>query len=292
MLAIEITAKHTTPQVPRAANQETNFEWAPLPFRGCVVGPVIGRGCSSIVFEAEHPRYGKVALKQLDRSYAYNHTQEVEFIKQASGHENVLSLIDTWFESGHWYIMMERMDGTLLDLIEQQMDKSEIQNAYRQMVEGLVHIHTNGIVHFDMKPENVGYKIQDGRIVYKIMDFGIAEWTEEVSKDAFQEEVQDGSCVKTSGWYRSPECNRLSKRRVSEDSDTWSLGCILYEMIKGGPLFHNHDSDSTLTIQSKLDMALKKIQGDHKIGRNTWFNIELQLCLVFRFSSFELKDNL
>ena len=164
-------------------------------------------------------------------------------------HPNIVKVYDVSFNEDIQYIVMEHVDGiTLKEYIEQQkvLRWKEAVHFTVQILRALQHAHDKGIVHRDIKPQNI-MLLEDGTI--KVADFGIARFAR-----ASQHTVTDKAIG--SVHYISPE---QAKGEVSDEkSDIYSIGVMLYEMTTGTLPF---DADSPVSV------ALKPIQSQAKRPR-------------------------
>ena len=164
-------------------------------------------------------------------------------------HPNIVKVYDVSFNEDIQYIVMEHIDGiTLKEYIEQQkvLRWKEAVHFTVQILRALQHAHDKGIVHRDIKPQNI-MLLEDGTI--KVADFGIARFAR-----ASQHTVTDKAIG--SVHYISPE---QAKGEVSDEkSDIYSVGVMLYEMTSGELPF---DADSPVSV------ALKQIQSQAKRPR-------------------------
>ena len=164
-------------------------------------------------------------------------------------HPNIVKVYDVSFNEDIQYIVMEHIDGiTLKEYIEQQkiLRWKEAVHFTVQILRALQHAHDKGIVHRDIKPQNI-MLLEDGTI--KVADFGIARFAR-----ASQHTVTDKAIG--SVHYISPE---QAKGEISDEkSDIYSIGVMLYEMTTGTLPF---DADSPVSV------ALKQIQSQAKRPR-------------------------
>ena len=164
-------------------------------------------------------------------------------------HPNIVKVYDVSFNEDIQYIVMEHIDGiTLKEYIEQQkvLRWKEAVHFTVQILRALQHAHDKGIVHRDIKPQNI-MLLEDGTI--KVADFGIARFAR-----ASQHTVTDKAIG--SVHYISPE---QAKGELSDEkSDIYSIGVMLYEMTAGTLPF---DADSPVSV------ALKQIQSQAKRPR-------------------------
>ena len=164
-------------------------------------------------------------------------------------HPNIVKVYDVSFNEDIQYIVMEHIDGiTLKEYIEQQkvLRWKEAVHFAVQILRALQHAHDKGIVHRDIKPQNI-MLLEDGTI--KVADFGIAKFAR-----ASQHTVTDKAIG--SVHYISPE---QAKGELSDEkSDIYSVGVMLYEMTTGELPF---DADSPVSV------ALKQIKSQAKRPR-------------------------
>lgn len=165
-------------------------------------------------------------------------------------HPNIVKVYDVSFNEDIQYIVMEYIDGiTLKEYIEQQnvLRWKEAVHFTVQILRALQHAHDKGIVHRDIKPQNI-MLLADGTI--KVADFGIARFAR-----ASQQTVTDKAIG--SVHYISPE--QAKGDITDEKSDIYSVGVMLYEMTTGKLPF---DADSPVSV------ALKQIQSQPKTPRS------------------------
>lgn len=196
----------------------------------------LGSGGAGIVFLAEDVRHArKVALKVLRPEIgqsigAERFLQEIRIAARLS-HPNILSLIDSGEEDGLLYYVMFYVAGeSLRDLLirEKQLPVDDAVRLTREAAEALGHAHAAGIIHRDIKPENI--LVAEGHAL--VCDFGIAKAIGEAGGDSL---TQTGLAIGTPA-YMSPE--QATADEVDARTDIYSLGCVLYEMLSGGPPYH------------------------------------------------------
>lgn len=201
---------------------------------------------NDVVYEAMDPAQGrKVALKELQVPANLigqaRHERIQRFTREARAaaslrHENIVAILDHGQVQGRYYIAMEFLEGQSLRDVLRQRGVLPLQEAVRiatKVAEGLEFAHRNGVVHRDVKPDNVHLE-PSGRVV--ITDFGIARLTFEPSLTA------DGQIFGTPS-YMSPE--QVAGKGIDARSDLFSLGVMLYEMVAGRKPF---TGDSVITI--------------------------------------------
>ena len=204
----------------------------------------IGTGGMAVVYKAKCHRLNRlVALKILksdlaqDEDFRRRFNAESQAVAQLS-HPNIVSVYDVSRGGDTEYIVMELIDGiTLKQYMEKrgQLNWRESLHFITQIMRGLSHAHSRGIVHRDIKPQNV-MVLRDGSV--KVADFGIA-CLENSAQTLTQEAL--GSVH-----YISPEQAR--GERTDARSDIYSSGVVMYEMLTGRLPFEG-DSAVSVAIQ-------------------------------------------
>ena len=196
----------------------------------------------------------EVAIKILKDEYLNNE----EFIRRFKNeskaiamlsHPNIVKVYDVSFGDMIQYIVMEYIDGiTLKEYIESQgiIEWKDAIHLTTQVLKALQHAHESGIVHRDIKPQNI-MLLQDGTI--KVTDFGIARFSDKATRTMTDQAI--GSVH-----YIAPE---QAKGSVTDGkTDIYSVGVMLYEMLTGRLPF---DGDSAVTV------ALMQLQSTPKRPR-------------------------
>ena len=219
----------------------------------------IGTGGMAVVYKAKCHRLNRlVAVKILksdlaqDEDFRRRFNAESQAVAQLS-HPNIVSVYDVSRGGDIEYIVMELIDGiTLKQYMEKrgQLNWRESLHFITQIMRGLSHAHSRGIVHRDIKPQNV-MVLRDGSV--KVADFGIA-CLENAAQTLTQEAL--GSVH-----YISPEQARGD--RTDARSDIYSAGVVLYEMLTGRLPFEG-DSAVSVAIQhlSSVPLAPREINPD------------------------------
>ena len=219
----------------------------------------IGTGGMAIVYKAKCHRLNRlVAIKILKSDLAQNEefrrrfNAESQAVAQLS-HPNIVSVYDVSRGGDMEYIVMELIDGiTLKQYMEQrgQLNWRESLHFITQIMRGLSHAHSRGIIHRDIKPQNI-MVLRDGSV--KVADFGIA-----CLADSAQTLTQEAL---GSVHYISPEQARGD--RPDARSDIYSSGVVLYEMLTGRLPFEG-ESAVSVAIQhlSSIPLAPREINPD------------------------------
>ena len=214
---------------------------------------LIGVGGMANVYKATDIIEDKiVAVKILKDEYLSNDEFLRRFRNESKAiavlsHPNIVKIFDVSLGDGIQYIVMEYVDGlTLKEYIEQQhvLRWKEAVHFTVQILRALQHAHDKGIVHRDIKPQNI-MLLQDGTI--KVMDFGIARFARDDGRTVTDKAI--GSVH-----YISPEQARGDV--TDEKSDIYSVGVMLFEMLTGKLPF---DADSAVSIALMQMQAIPKM---------------------------------
>lgn len=190
----------------------------------------IGEGAFSVTYLAvDNSLQRDVAIKVLREQYAAHKGFDTRFEREARAagrisHPNVISVYDYGRHGGVPYIVMQYVDGpNLKEYVREEgpLTVEESINFARQILDGLAVIHDTGIIHRDVKPQNV--LIDDG-LQAKITDFGVAFITVDPGL------TETGMAVGTAA-YMAPE--QASGEMVGPQSDLYAVGVILYELLTG-----------------------------------------------------------
>lgn len=199
---------------------------------------LIGSGGMADVYKANDLLENKlVAVKILKKEYSENEEFLRRFRNESRAiavlsHPNIVKIIDVGFTNKVQYIAMEYIDGITLKSymeLEKVMDWQTASYFMLQILRGLGHAHEKGIVHQDVKPQNI-MLLEDGGI--KVMDFGIAKFARD---EGFATSAQAIGSVH----YISPE--QVSSDKTDAKSDIYSAGILFYEMLTGVKPFDNEN---------------------------------------------------
>jgi eukaryotic-like serine/threonine-protein kinase len=193
----------------------------------------LGAGGMGEVYRGVHSKIGRVVAVKILTETATSPDFLERFINEARiqaslNHPNIVTLYDFLEYNGQPCIVMELVDGqTLTERIRACgcLSTAETLHIFTSLVEGLQYVHGKGIVHRDIKSNNI--KIQPTGEV-KLLDFGIAK------ADSSPQLTMTGSVIGTLQ-YLSPE--QIRGGRADVRSDIWALGVLLHEMVTGTPPF-------------------------------------------------------
>lgn len=225
---------------------------------------IIGVGGMAVVYKAFDNIDRKiVAVKILKEEYLTDEDFKRRFKNESKAiavlsHPNIVKVLDVSFGDRLQYIVMEYVEGiTLKEYIEQQGSIRTREALYfvMQILRALQHAHDKGIVHRDIKPQNI-MLIENGSI--KVTDFGIATFSRDETKTMTNAAI--GSVH-----YISPE---QAKGSVTDaKSDIYSVGVVLYEMLTGCLPFQSDNAVSVAVMQvQKQPKSPREINPDIPIG--------------------------
>ena len=225
---------------------------------GARVGPyeivaLAGRGGMGEVYRARDSRLGRnVALKLLPSEVRRDAARLRRFEQEARtasslNHPNILTIYEIGETTGIPFFVTELIDGDALreQMTGEPMNLRQVLDVAEQVASALAAAHEAGIVHCDIKPENIMVR-RDGLV--KVLDFGLAK---QVRRDAAEAASTPGAMVRTTSEtvigtvpYMSPE--QALGRDLDHRSDLFSVGVVLYEMATGRSPFAAANSGETL----------------------------------------------
>jgi serine/threonine-protein kinase len=208
--------------------------------RGCLVQSELGRGAMGTVYRGIHVETDRaVAIKALHPHHVHEKRivdrfrREAKLAARLAGHPNIAGVVDFGeaIEDGRHVIILEYAGGEpLSEIMTMPLPPERVIHLTSQILRGLEHAHGLGLIHRDLKPDNIIVEWVDGIERARIVDFGIA-----VLRDP--DESIEGGRLTASGQmigtplYMSPEqakCEPFDQR-----ADLFSLGVIVYEMLAG-----------------------------------------------------------
>ncbi|HEY3803578.1 MAG TPA: serine/threonine-protein kinase [Kofleriaceae bacterium] len=217
-----------------------------------VVEAELGSGAMGSVYRARHVRLPRhVALKVMHDHLVPEPALLARFYREAKAaaslqHPNVVSVLDVGETAEHKHVMvMELVDGTSLgELMDAGVAADRVVPIVLQILAGLEHAHDAGLVHRDLKPDNV---LVDREGVARIADFGIATL---LHPDEPLDRLTGTGVIVGTPLYMSPEQARAEP--VDHRADLYALGIILYELLAGTSPFEG----------SAMEVAVAKMELD------------------------------
>ena len=223
------------------------------------VEAILGRGGMGRVYKAEHTSLGRaVAIKVLHTRLGSSKEAAQRFQREAKAsgrldHPNIVAVSDFGaLEDGSLFLVMEALEGEPLGSRlerEKRIPWEEALGIIRGVLSGLAHAHAKGIVHRDIKPDNIFLAKKGDETVVKILDFGIAKVIAGNADDPAT--TRAGLTVGTPA-YLSPE--QAVGGAITGASDLYSTSIVLYEMLTGRPPFLDQEPLAMLTAHVSRDV--------------------------------------
>lgn len=203
---------------------------------------LIGEGCFGKVFKGRRKYTGQaVALKFIttrgkSEKDLKNLRQEISILKTLK-HDNIILLVDAFETASDFVVVTEFAHGELFEVFQddRQLPESEVQLIAQQLVQALHYLHSNRVIHRDMKPQNI---LIGSNNVIKLCDFGFAR--------AMSSKTVVLNSVKGTPLYMAPEL--VQEQPYNHTADLWSLGVILYELFVGTPPFYTNSLYSLINL--------------------------------------------
>jgi serine/threonine-protein kinase len=247
MAEVDPSLSETTPQTPSGsapAQEAERFD----PLVGTVLAERyaiirrIGEGGMGAVYEARHAIIGKrVAVKVLLEKFLENQELVARLLQEARlassiGHENIVDVTDYGTTSdGRAFVVMEFLDGEPLAQLVMRDAPLPVERSLgilRQVCSALSAAHAKGIVHRDVKPENI-YLVRRGEVDFvKVVDFGVSKVVQVHEEGPDWQRLTRTGTVLGTPLYMSPEQARGGED-VDHRTDIWGAGLMLYECLTG-----------------------------------------------------------
>ncbi|KAH7676526.1 Non-specific serine/threonine protein kinase protein [Dioscorea alata] len=195
---------------------------------------LVGEGSFGKVYKGRRKFTGQtVAMKFIlkhgkSEKDIHNLRQEIEILRKLK-HENIIEMLDAFENPQEFCVVTEFAQGELFEVLEDDkcLPEDQVQAIAKQLVRALYYLHSNRIIHRDMKPQNI--LIGAGSVV-KLCDFGFAR--------AMSANTVVLRSIKGTPLYMAPELVR--EQPYNHTADLWSLGVILYELFVGQPPFYTN----------------------------------------------------
>lgn len=238
----------------------------------------IGKEDLSKVFLAKKKDTGeKYVIHKIDKNNIYNNKKfrkylnnEIYILRNVE-HKNIIKLYDTKFDKNYFYLIFEYCNGTDLDIcLIQYLEKNKkpfpqniVQHIMKQIIDAFVYLHSNRILHRDIKPKNIFVKFPTEEDKNNI---NLLKSEIKVGNFHFTRYLKENNLAKTvlgTPYYMCPEIlkklekeNQDSECGYDDKADIWSLGILTYELLFGYPTFYE---DSLKEILSKIELEKYEI---------------------------------
>src|SRR5580698_9219100 len=207
----------------------------------------IGAGGMGAVYLAEHTLVGRrAAIKVLLPELSVRRGIVTRFFNEARAmtaipDPGIVQMFDVGFHTdGSAYIVMELLEGETLERRRKRLSRLHLVDALRitrQVAGSLATAHDRGVIHRDLKPDNI-FIVRDGEAIGgerpKVLDFGIAK----LSGDDERHRTMTGAMMGTPVYMSPEQCRGAG--HVDHRSDIYSLGCVLFYLVAGRPPFDRH----------------------------------------------------
>ncbi len=228
---------------------------------------LIGRGGVGLVYLAENTETGEeVVIKLLSPDWSRKPEAVKRFEREAERlggvrHPNIVRLLDQGHDSGRAYLVMEYLEGELLsDYIAERLDLKTFVPIAAQVLKGIGHAHSRGVMIRDIKPANIMLCERKGRANFvKILDFGLAKLIRD------EQPVTEEHVLGTAG-YLAPEVIQ-GHADIDLRVDVFSLGALFYFMLSGHLPFEGDESATVFykTIHDDPTPLHDVLPTDHEI---------------------------
>eukprot|EP00177_Eucheuma_denticulatum_P005989 GFKZ01010926.1.p1 GENE.GFKZ01010926.1~~GFKZ01010926.1.p1 ORF type:complete len:424 (+),score=52.24 GFKZ01010926.1:560-1831(+) len=226
------------------------------------MGHMLGEGAfAQVVIGEDAERNDKVAIKIINKD-SYD-VREMQFIMRevkimmAIAHNNIVNTYDIFDSRKKLYLVIEYMEGgELFDIIADQGHLSEqrASQVVREIIKGVDYLHEVGVVHCDIKPENILCKSRSWPLQIKLCDFGLAN---------FYDKYNDSNMTAMIGTpgYVAPEV--VQRKPYGPPVDMWACGVVLYVMLSGRMPFYGKDDVQCLRMTANGDYSFPDREWKH-----------------------------
>ncbi|KAL5036882.1 hypothetical protein BDEG_24813 [Batrachochytrium dendrobatidis JEL423] len=240
----------------------------------------IGQGASGGVYTAKQVDTGlPMAIKQMNLEEQPKKDLIINeiIVMKAAQHKNIVNFIDSFLYKGDLWVVMEYMEGgSLTDSVTSNyMTEEQIATVCREVLEGLSHLHLGGVIHRDIKSDNILMGL-DGQV--KLTDFGFCAQLND-------DQAKRTTMVGTPYWM-APEV--VTRKEYGPKVDVWSLGIMAIEMLEGEPPYLNENPLRALYLIATN--GTPKLQDPNSVGPEfaDFLDKSLQVEVDKRWSTDEL----
>jgi serine/threonine protein kinase len=232
---------------------------------GYAVDAEIGRGGMGIVYRAKDERLKRtVAVKLLPPELAYRDEIRSRFLREAEmaaqlSHPNIVPIYSVDERDGLVYFIMAFVDG---ETLAQRLDArgrlsiTEGRTLLRQVASALAYAHARGVIHRDIKPDNIMLSRDDGHAM--VTDFGIARAADDTTGTRL---TATGVAIGTPAYMSPEQCT--GDRAVDGRSDLYSLGVVIYAALVGTPPFTGGNTAALLVKHlTEMPRPIGEVRGD------------------------------
>jgi serine/threonine protein kinase len=220
------------------------------------LGRVLGVGGMAAVYEATHRNSKRFAVKVLHPELSLQTDVRVRFLREGYAatqvnHPGAVAVLDDDVsEDGSAFLVMELLEGASVDALWERsrwkMPAGAVLAIAYQLLDILAAAHQNGIVHRDIKPDNL-FVTHEGQV--KVLDFGIARL-----KDTAQASVTGTGFVMGTPSFMAPEQAQGRSKEIDAQSDLWATGAVLFTLLSG-QFVHEGESPQAIVVQCATEPA-------------------------------------
>ena len=253
---------------------------------------LLGQGGMGSVWVAEHIELGtRVAVKLIDPSMASSEEALGRFKREAQAaatlrSTHVVQIFDYGVDGGTPFIAMELLHGeSLSDRLERlgKLSPEVTSSVITQTARAVGKAHEIGVVHRDLKPDNIFIVCEEDQEVCKVLDFGIAKQTLDGLGQAGGPQTRTGALLGTP-FYMSPE-QATGKRKVDHRTDIWAMAVIAFECLVGRRPFDEQTLAGILLAICSEPAPVPSQCGQVPAGFDAWFACGVAKDPDHRFAS-------
>jgi serine/threonine protein kinase len=255
---------------------------------GYSVDAEIGRGGMGIVYRGKDVRLKRtVAIKLLPPELAYRDEIRSRFLREAEmaaqlSHPNIVPIYTVDEREGLVYFIMAFVDGETLAqrlAVRGRVDIEEARRLLRQVADALAYAHAHGVIHRDIKPDNIMLSRHDGKAM--VTDFGIARAADDTTGTRL---TATGVAIGTPAYMSPEQCT--GDRTVDARSDLYSLGVVMYAALAGSPPFGGGNTAALLVKHlTEMPRPIRDVRSDVPLDLAAIINRLLQKNPADRFQT-------